>query len=341
MRAAREPVVQARGLTRRYGSVTAVKNADLALHRQELLCLLGPSGCGKSSLIRLIAGLERPDAGELIAEGELLAGPNRFVPPEQRRIGIVFQDIALFPHLTAAQNVAFGLRGLPTAERRSRALKLLERFRLAHRADAYPHTLSGGEQQRVGIARALAPEPRALLLDEPFSGLDGELRAQVRETVVTGLRASGCAILVVTHDPEEAMLLGDRIALMQSGMIVQTGTPEECYRQPTSVAAATLLGRINILPASVRDGRAECLLGLLPAPGVPDGAAQVLVRPEQLGPTEGASARITGARFGGAFTELTVYAGECQLVLRVPPGSELPAGKIGLRLIGTAAVIPA
>lgn len=340
MRAAREPVIQARTLTRRYGGVTAVESADLALYRQELLCLLGPSGCGKSSLIRLIAGLERPDAGELMAEGELLAGPDYFVPPEQRRIGIVFQDIALFPHLTTAQNVAFGLRGMPAAERRARALELLERFRLQHRADAYPHTLSGGEQQRVGIARALAPEPRALLLDEPFSGLDGELRAQVRDTVVTGLRVSGCAILVVTHDPEEAMLLGDRIALMQGGTIVQTGTPEECYRQPASVAAAALLGLVNVLPAIVRDGRAECLLGLLPAPGLPDGAAQTLVRPEQLVPAEGAGARITRARFGGAFTELTVEAGECRLVLRLPPGSELPAGEIGLRLIGTAAIIP-
>ena len=164
--------------------------------------------------------------------GKQLDGPGLFVPPEQRRVGLVFQDVALFPHLTAAENVAFGLSDMPKTERRNRALALLDQFRLGHRADAYPHTMSGGEQQRVGIARALAPKPAAVLLDEPFSGLDGELRAAIRTEVAASLRRSGAAILIVTHDPEEAMLLGEQLALMHGGRIVQAGSPEECYERP-------------------------------------------------------------------------------------------------------------
>lgn len=324
MSASRSPVLTAAKLSRRYGPTIAVEKVDLALHRRRIACLLGPSGCGKSTLLRLIAGLERADEGELRAGDRLLDGRNVFVPPEERRIGLVFQDFALFPHLTAAQNVAFGLKGRSPADRRRRALELLDRFNLRHRADAWPHTLSGGEQQRIAIARALAPQPMALLLDEPFSGLDGELRAQVRESVVSGLRESDAAILIVTHDPEEAMLLGDEIALMADGRIVQAGPPEECYNRPSSLAAAALLGRVNVVPAEVERGVARCLLGTFPAPDLPDGRASVLIRPEQLaiGPG-GTQCVVAQVRFGGAYFEIVLDAGAQQLVMRTssePPG---------------------
>lgn len=337
-----EEVLTATGLTKAYGSTRAVDAVDLVLRRGEITCLLGPSGCGKTSLIRLLAGLERPDSGELVAGGQRLAGPGLFVPPERRRIGLVFQDIALFPHLTAAENVAFGLMGQGKGERRSQALRLLERFHLGHRADAWPHTLSGGEQQRVGIARALAPRPAALLLDEPFSGLDGELRAAVRSQVAASLRDSDTAILIVTHDAEEAMLLGDRLALMHGGRIVQAGSPEECYARPTSVEAACLLGRINVLPATVGDGVADCPLGKLPAPGLGDGAAKVLVRPEQLALVAGgAGGEITSVRFGGSFREVEVEIPGTRLLVRAPLGQGLGQGPVGVTLTGAAQIIPA
>jgi iron(III) transport system ATP-binding protein len=220
-------------------------------------------------------------------------------------------------------------------------LALLERFQLGHRADAYPHTLSGGEQQRVGIARALAPEPAALLLDEPFSGLDGALRADVRERVVAGLKKTDTAILIVTHDPEEAMLLGDRLALMHKGRIVQVGTPEGCYARPASLAAACLLGRINDVPATVQDGRAECLFGSLPAPGLGDGAGRVLVRPEQLVLAPGGDGTVAAVRFGGSYREVEVDLGGERLVVRLSLGTTLPEGPVAVRLVGEAQVISA
>jgi iron(III) transport system ATP-binding protein len=337
-----QEVLTATGLTKSYGTTRAVDGVDLALRRGEITCLLGPSGCGKTSLIRLLAGLERPEGGTLVAAGRQLDGPGLFVPPEQRLIGLVFQDIALFPHLTAAENVAFGLSALPRAERRSRALALLEQFRLGHRADAYPHTLSGGEQQRVGIARALAPEPAALLLDEPFSGLDGELRAAVRTEVAASLRRSGAGILIVTHDPEEAMLLGERLALMHGGRIVQAGSPEQCYARPASVEAACLLGRINILPASVSNGVADTVIGQVPAGGLADGPAKLLIRPEQLVIMEGgAEAEVTQVRFGGSFREVEVMLTGTPLLLRVPLDAPVPQGSVSLRLCGMPSVVPA
>lgn len=327
-------MIRVSAVSKRFGTHDAVIGADLALEAASITCLLGPSGCGKSTLLRMIAGLERVDSGEIGLVGadgaiEPLSGGRLHVPPEHRPIGLVFQEYALFPHLSVIENVAFGLRGLPRTERAARALALLERVRMADRARSYPQTLSGGEQQRVALARALAREPRAVLLDEPFSGLDGALRSEVRATTLAALRASGSAALIVTHDAEEAMLSADRLALMHAGRILQTGSPAECYGAPASVEAARLLGEINIVPARVHGAVAESVLGRHDAPGMADGPARIGVRPEALIPAEsGIKATVTAVGFAGGFYRLTVVAGGETLIMRralSPEGERPPA----------------
>ncbi|MEH6663717.1 MAG: ABC transporter ATP-binding protein [Brevundimonas sp.] len=315
------PAVSARGVSRRYGAKTAVQGADIDLRPGRITCLLGPSGCGKSTLLRLIAGLEPADEGEIEAGGQVVTGPGVHTPPEQRGVGLVFQDYALFPHLSVLANVAFGLKHLPRKTRNARALALLEKVRLAARADAWPHMLSGGEQQRVALARALAREPAAVLLDEPFSGLDSHLKAEVRHTLLSALRAAGAAVLIVTHDAEEALLMADDLALMSEGRILQAGDPGDCYLNPASMAAARLLGEANALPARVAGGVAETAFGDVPAPGLPDGAGVVMVRPEGLRLwLEGARAQIAAVAFGGGFHEVTVAAGGQTARLRLHGG---------------------
>ncbi len=317
MTASSPPILDIRAVTRGYPGIVALDSVSLGLHGGRITCLLGPSGCGKSTLLRLLAGLEPVDAGEIEAAGQLISATGRTVPPEVRNIGLVFQDFALFPHLTVVQNVAFGLDRLDRKARRARALELLDLFKLAHRADAWPHTLSGGEQQRVAIARALAREPAALLLDEPFSGLDGDLKAEVRHVVLSGLRAAKAAILIVTHDPEEAMLVADDLALMSGGRLLQTGSPRDCYLDPVSIAAARLLGPANLVPAEVRAGVARSPFGDLPVPEAPDGPATLMIRPEGLRLADaGAPVTVTDVHFGGAFHEVTVEAGGATAVLR-------------------------
>jgi len=319
-------VVTVENARRLYGPKAAVDGASLQLRPGRIACLLGPSGCGKSTLLRLIAGLERLDGG-VVRDGErVLSGPGVHLPPERRDIGFVFQDYALFPHLTVEANVAFGLKGLPGRERRARALAQLERVRLADRAGAYPQTLSGGEQQRVALARALAREPRAVLLDEPFSGLDGRLKAQVRDATLEALRGTGAAALIVTHDAEEALHMADDLALMQAGRILQTGSPQDCYLRPVSMGAARLLGEANAVPAEVSGGLARTPFGTVPAPGLPDGRAAVMARPEafRLDPS-GEPATVTSTRFGGARTELVLAAhgaeARAQMPSREAPGA--------------------
>jgi iron(III) transport system ATP-binding protein len=303
-------VLEARGVRRLYGRTVAVDGASLALEPGRITGLLGPSGCGKSTLLRCVAGLEPVDGGEVRAGQRLLSAPGLHVPPEGRDVGLVFQDYALFPHLTVAENVGFGLAGRPKAERRERALTQLERVRLAHRADAWPSALSGGEQQRVALARALARDPAAILLDEPFSGLDGPLRTEVREATLSALRAAGKAALIVTHDAEDAMLTSDTLALMEAGRILQTGSPRECFLEPASLAAARLLGEINTLPI---EGGATAFG---PAPAA-DGV--LMVRPEGLViGSEGSPARVEEVRFAGAAAVATLSAGGVRADARVP-----------------------
>ncbi len=310
------PVLSVANVGKAYGSHVALDDVSLALAPGRITCLLGPSGCGKSTLLRLIAGLEEVGAGEIAMAGAILSGPGCHVPPEQRNIGLIFQDYALFPHLDVSDNVGFGIAHLGKAERATRVAALLERFRLGHRAKAWPHTLSGGEQQRVAIARALARDPAVLLLDEPFSGLDGDLRAEVRRQVLDGLAETRAAVLVVTHDPEEAMLMADELALMRDGRVLQAGTPAECYARPASIEAARLLGPVSVVPARVKSGMAETPLGTL-ATELPDGPARLMLRPEALALAgEGAPVTVTAARLGGGFSEVTVEAGGATATLR-------------------------
>ncbi|WP_326524865.1 ABC transporter ATP-binding protein [Sphingomonas sp.] len=294
-------VLDVRAVSRRFGDRVAADGVSFALAAGRIACLLGPSGCGKSTVLRMIAGLDRVDAGTIAIDGREVAAPGRAVPPEDRGVGLVFQDLALFPHLTVADNVVFGLSGLSRADRRARAVALLGRFHAEALVDAWPHTLSGGEQQRVAMARAMAREPALLLLDEPFSGLDGHLRDRVRASVLADLRAAGATVLIVTHDPDEAMAVADDLILMADGRVVQTGSPEDCYRRPRSEAAARLLGEAIVLPAIIAGGVAETALGRFAAEGMADGPARALIRPEGLRiDPAGVAARVHAVRFAGA-----------------------------------------
>lgn len=321
------PALSVRGARRAYGSHVAVDGASLELHPGRLRCLLGPSGCGKSTLLRLIAGLEPLDAGEIVdGSGRVWSAPGAHLAPEHRPAGLVFQDYALFPHLSVLENVAFGLRRLPAAERRSRALAQLERVRLAHRADAWPQALSGGEQQRVALARALAREPAVVLLDEPFSGLDSQLKAEVRDVTLAALRAARAACLIVTHDAEEALLMADDLSLMAEGRILQSGPPQAVYARPVSLAAARLLGDADAWPARASGGRVDTPWGSVPT-DAPDGPAVLMLRPEALQPDPaGVETAVLDSRFAGHTTRVTLERGGWRTIARWRPADAPHAG---------------
>jgi len=275
--------LQLTNVSHHYGSALAVDDITLSVAPGEILCLLGPSGCGKSTLLRLCAGLERLNSGRILIDGVPVAGDGLHVTPERRGVGMVFQEIALFPHLTVAANVAFGLRGVSGAETQSIVAAMLARVGMARFTDAYPHTLSGGQQQRVALARALAPQPRLMLLDEPFSGLDARLRSALRDDALHLLKDAGVATVLVTHDPEEAMFMADRIALMRRGHFVQLGGPQQLYRHPLSAFAASFFSDVSRLTGIAYGGRVETPFGPLPAPELANGTpALVLIRPEGL-----------------------------------------------------------
>jgi iron(III) transport system ATP-binding protein len=269
-------------VSRSFGPTRAVDGVSLQVNGGELVAVLGPSGCGKTTLLRLIAGFERPDAGSLSVGGVEMAGPGTFVDPDKRRIGMVFQDYALFPHLTVESNVAFGLARRGRDEREALTRRTLELVGLQHRADRYPHELSGGERQRIALARALATEPAVVLLDEPFSNLDASLRAGLRREVELILRDAGATAILVTHDQEEALSLADRLAVMRQGRIVQIGPPEAVYGRPASRWAAQFVGEVNVLAGVARGGDVETELGVFDLPKPAEGSVHVAVRPEQL-----------------------------------------------------------
>ena len=266
-----------------YGDSFALHGVTLDVREEEILCLLGPSGCGKTTILRLVAGLETPRRGTVRVGERIVTGDGTFVAPEKRDVGLLFQDYALFPHLTVAGNVAFGLRGRPAGEQARRVEELLGRTHLGHRQEAYPHMLSGGEQQRVALARALAPGPRVLLLDEPFSGLDTQLRQRVRDETLHVLKEVGAAVVLVTHDPEEALFMADRIALMRAGRIVQVGEPTDLYFHPADAFVAEFFGEVNRIPSHVTGQLVPSPFGPLPARGLADRTpVMCLIRSEAL-----------------------------------------------------------
>jgi len=273
------------GLSKHFGDVVAVDDVDLDVRRGEFLGVLGPSGCGKTTLLRLVAGFERPDAGGVEIAGQVVAGPRKNVAPERRRIGMVFQESALFPHLDVAGNIGFGLPRRGREGRDARVAELVALVGLAGLQHRMPHELSGGQQQRVALARALAPDPALILLDEPFSNLDATLRAQLRGEVREILRAAGATTLFVTHDQAEALEISDRVAVMRAGRIEQLSSPTELYLRPVNRFVAGFVGEANLLPGEVRHGEVQTLVGRFRAVGdtLADGSrAEVLLRPEQL-----------------------------------------------------------
>jgi iron(III) transport system ATP-binding protein len=265
-----------------FGATHAVREMSLEIEHGELMAVLGPSGCGKTTLLRLIAGFEAPDRGSVTVGEETVAGPGTLVPPEKRRVGMVFQDFALFPHLTVEANIGFGLSRRPREEREELTRRTLELVGLQHKTGRHPHELSGGERQRVALARALAPEPEVVLLDEPFSSLDATLRADLRREVELILRDAEATALLVTHDQEEALSLADRLAVMREGRIVQVGAPEEVYGRPASRWAAQFVGEVNVLAGVAREGEVETELGRFDLRAPATGTVHVAVRPEQL-----------------------------------------------------------
>lgn len=314
----------------RYGSISALDDVSFDVTRGSILCLLGSSGSGKSSILRAIAGLERPVSGRITIEGHVVADDRRHVETERRLVGLVFQDFALFPHLTVRANVAFGIRQQDRMQAERLVDELLGDVGLADRADRYPHMLSGGERQRVALARALAPRPRILLMDEPFSSLDPRLRDQVREQTVALLRRTGTTTIMVTHDPIEAMRVADRIGVLARGRLVQLGTAADIYQRPCSPQMAGVFGHVNTVDAAVEDGALVTPLGAFAAPpSAAAGPAIVCVRPQHVrlesgGP--GVRGIVTGVTRIGGVTEVQLLVNDLRLVAAVPDSTGFDVG---------------
>ncbi len=276
------PRLEIKNLTRRYDGRVVVEDVSLAVQPGQVTCLLGPSGCGKSTTLRMIAGVEMQDSGEIWVDGKLICDTVFRIPPERRHIGLMFQDFALFPHLRVGENVAFGLEG-DKVEKGKRVETLLARVGMQSYVDAYPHELSGGEQQRVALARALAPRPRIMLMDEPFSGLDNRLRDGIRDETLEILREQDTAVLLVTHEPEEAMRMADEIALMRGGRIVQQGAPYNIYNAPMDRDAVSFFSDINVIRGDVKGSLVDTPFGQFLAPGVMEGhEVEIVIRPQHI-----------------------------------------------------------
>jgi iron(III) transport system ATP-binding protein len=284
--------ISCRGLSKRFGGLRAVNGFDLDAEAGRITALLGPSGCGKTTTLRLIAGFERPDAGTIRLGERLLSGERELVAPERRRIGIVFQDYALFPHYDVQGNVAYAL---PDGSDGTRVRELLELVGLEAIANRHPHELSGGQQQRVALARALAARPSAILLDEPFSNLDATLRDRMRRELRRILLAAGVTSIFVTHDQEEALSIADSVVVMRDGRVEQVGTPEEVYGRPASLWVAEFLGEADALPAVASGNSVECELGRVAVNANFDGPAEVIIRPESIAVGSGPAPRDSDA----------------------------------------------
>ena len=337
--------LQVEAVSHRFGERAVVDDVSFSVAPGEIFCLLGPSGCGKTTLLRLIAGLETLQHGRVVISDRVMADTTGIdVPPENRPMSLLFQDFALFPHMTALQNVAFGLKALDPGTRRERSLEVLGQVGMLGHAERYPHELSGGEQQRIALARARAPRPRVMMLDEPFSNLDVSLRSQLRDLVLHVIKRTTASSVIVTHDPEEAMFMGDRIAVMRDGRILQQGPPEELYDRPLNAFVAELFSDVNRIRGVVRNGRVETALGDVAANEFADGTeVEALVRPDSLilGPVEecGASGTVLAARMLGesSLVHLGVAQGadveDLHLHVRIPSRSRPREGNtVGITL---------
>ncbi|WP_071673675.1 ABC transporter ATP-binding protein [Nioella nitratireducens] len=276
------PRLDVQNLTCAFAGRTVLRDVSLTVAPGEVMCLLGPSGCGKTTTLRIIAGIERQSSGTVRVDGRTLADGDLNLPPEARGVGLIFQDFALFPHLSVAQNVAFGLSGTRSDKAR-RVDELLARVDLKGYGDKAPHMLSGGEQQRVALARALAPRPGVMLMDEPFSGLDNRLRDGIRDETLELLKEEGTAVVLVTHEPEEAMRMADQIALMRGGRIVQQGAPYNIYNAPCDRDAAAFFSDVNVISGTVKGALTDTAFGQFLAPGHPDGTeVDIIFRPQHV-----------------------------------------------------------
>lgn len=329
------PRLIVRNLTKTFESTTVVDDVSLALRPGQVTCLLGPSGCGKSTTLRMIAGLEHPDSGEITLDNHTLLADGLSVPPEHRGIGLMFQDFALFPHMSVADNIAFGLRDAGSAKAQE-VERLLSYVRLEHLRDQFPHALSGGEQQRIALVRALAAKPKVMLMDEPFSGLDNRLRDAIRDETLAVLKEAQTSVILVTHEPEEAMRMADEIALMRHGKIVQSGAPYNIYNAPKSKYALSFFSDINVLRAKVEGALADTPFGRFLAPGLADGTeVEIAFRPQHVridfdragkGPNPTASngvparARVARARFLGceSLVEFVIEATGDKITASIP-----------------------
>jgi iron(III) transport system ATP-binding protein len=290
--------------------VQAVSDISLSLDEHEFLSILGPSGCGKSTLLRLIAGLEVPSQGQVFLHGQEISGRKIILPPERRKFGMIFQDFALFPHLSVKDNVEYGAAGSKT-EKQQRVNELLELVSLPHLATTMPHQISGGEQQRIAVARALAPRPRLILMDEPFSNLDYQLRQQLRRDIREILKHEGVATVLVTHDQVEAITFSDRMLLMQKGKVVQEGTPAEIYQNPQTIWASSFVGEANHLPVEWQNDSLKTPLGELNVPfEIGRNARIMMVRPEDFKlesvPADQANGIVKSVDFSGSVQNVGV-----------------------------------
>ena len=321
-----QPLLEVEGLRKTFAHAegAAVERVNLLVGEGELLALLGPSGCGKTTTLRMIGGFEQPDEGRVLFENRDIT----HLTPEARGIGFVFQDYALFPHLSVLDNVKFGLRKLSRADAKARAEEMLALVGLAELGKRRPHQLSGGQQQRVALARALAVAPKLILLDEPFSNLDAKMRVETRQEVRKLLKATGSAGILVTHDQEEALALADRIAVMDQGRVVQIGTPDEIYSNPVSEFVANFIGRSNILTGTADGMSVQTSFGNLPLSRAANGAVSLSVRPEQImldaDPTS--SATVVAREFRGHDQIYWVQEGDKSMVVISGPGAQHPIG---------------
>jgi iron(III) transport system ATP-binding protein len=319
-------VVELRQVTCTYSpGQPAITDVSFAAQAGDIICLLGPSGSGKTTTLRAIAGFERVSAGEIYLNGRLVSAPGHMLPTEHRHIGMVFQDYALFPHLSVADNVAFGLYGLPAAERARQVRMMLEMVGLVDLAERYPHELSGGQQQRVALARALVQKPVVLLLDEPFSHLDPDMATKMREELLRLLKRTATTTILVTHDHDEAFAMADRIAVLNQGRLEQFDTPEAIYHTPSTPFVADFVGQADFIPGTVEHGKVWTEIGTFPnQAGYPNGAqVVVMIRPDDIHivPTEKSATHIIARRFHGSENLYTISLPSGQVVHSSEPST--------------------